>query len=277
MEDQRYIATQRGVPAQPPADRRQLWGGAQYRGRDPAAGDDRGTVLPVPVDDATLEVRLYPETPPITRIIPDWATVHQELTRKGVTLALLWQEYQAAHPGYQYSRFCDRYRRLARTWNGVCARSIGGREAVRRLCGPDHAGPDRHTGELREAGSSSRCWGAPTTPTPRRPGPKRCRMDGLACPGLRLLRWRAADRGPRQSRAGHRACRYEPELNPTYQTLAQHYGVAVIPARVRKPRDKAKVEVGVQIVERWILACLRHQPFFSLVDLNAAIATCLSG
>lgn len=69
-----------------------------------------------------------------------------------------------------------------------------------------------------------------------------------------------------------KACRYEPELNPTYAELARHYGVAVIPARVRKPRDKAKVEVGVQIVERWILACLRHQSFFSLEELNTVIA-----
>ena len=72
-----------------------------------------------------------------------------------------------------------------------------------------------------------------------------------------------------------KTCRYEPELNPTYANLAQHYGVAVIPARVRKPRDKAKVEAGVLLVERWILACLRHQSFFSLAELNTAIAVCL--
>jgi transposase len=72
-----------------------------------------------------------------------------------------------------------------------------------------------------------------------------------------------------------KACRYEPELNPTYANLAQHYGVAVIPAHVRKPRDKAKVEAGVLLVERWILACLRHQSFFSLAELNTAIAACL--
>jgi len=82
---------------------------------------------------------------------------------------------------------------------------------------------------------------------------------------------------PDNLRAGvTKACRYEPELNPTYAALAQHYGVAVIPARVRKPRDKAKVEAGVLLVERWILARLRHQPFFSLVDLNTAIAACLA-
>ncbi|MGO9595238.1 MAG: Mu transposase domain-containing protein [Steroidobacteraceae bacterium] len=69
----------------------------------------------------------------------------------------------------------------------------------------------------------------------------------------------------------HRACRYEPDLNPSYQDFAEHYGVAILPARVRKPRDKAKVEVAVQGIERWILAPLRHQSFFSLADLNQAL------
>ena len=71
------------------------------------------------------------------------------------------------------------------------------------------------------------------------------------------------------------ACRYEPELNPTYADLAAHYGTAVLPARPYKPKDKAKVEVGVQVVERWILARLRHHTFFSLADLNAAIRALL--
>ena len=70
-------------------------------------------------------------------------------------------------------------------------------------------------------------------------------------------------------------CRYEPDLNPTYQDLAQHYGTAVIPTRVRKPKDKAKVEVGVQVVERWILARLRNRTFFNLADLNEAIGELL--
>ena len=68
-----------------------------------------------------------------------------------------------------------------------------------------------------------------------------------------------------------RACRYDPDLNPTYQELAMHYGVGVVPARPYRPRDKAKVEVGVQVVERWIIAALRHQKFFRLADLNHAI------
>lgn len=77
---------------------------------------------------------------------------------------------------------------------------------------------------------------------------------------------------PDNLRAGvSKAHRYAPEANPTYQAMASHYGVAVLPARVRKARDKAKVEVGVQVVERWILACLRHRTFFSLSELNAAL------
>jgi transposase len=72
-----------------------------------------------------------------------------------------------------------------------------------------------------------------------------------------------------------KACKYEPELNPTYSDMAEHYGCAVIPARPRKPRDKAKVEVGVLIAKRWILAVLRHRTFYSLAELNAAIRECL--
>ena len=70
-------------------------------------------------------------------------------------------------------------------------------------------------------------------------------------------------------------CRYEPDLNPTYQEMAAHYDVAVIPARVRKPRDKAKAESGVLVCERWILAALRKRTFFSIGELNQAIGELL--
>ena len=72
-----------------------------------------------------------------------------------------------------------------------------------------------------------------------------------------------------------KAHRYEPDINPSYRDLAEHYGVAVVPARARKPRDKAKAEVGVQVVERWILAALRNRQFFSLDELNSAISVLL--
>lgn len=239
--------------------------------------------LPVEVDDATLEARLYPETPPSTgtsRPVPEWATVHQELTRKGVTLALLWQEYQAAHPdGYQYSRFCDRYG----VWLKTLDRCLRHEHRAGEKLFVDYAGQtmsvrERHTGALREAqifvavlGASNYTY-AEATWTQTLPDWTASHVRAFAffggVPQIVV---------PDNLKSGvTKTCRYEPELNPTYQALAQHYGVAVIPARVRKPRDKAKVEVGVQIVERWILACLRHQAFFSLTDLNAAIATCLT-
>lgn len=241
--------------------------------------------LPVEVDDATLEARLYPETPSIPRAgtsrpVPEWATVHQELRRKGVTLALLWQEYQAAHPdGYQYSRFCDRYR----VWLKTLDRCLRQEHRAGEKLFVDYAGQTmpvrtRPTGEIREAqifvavlGASNYTY-AEATWTQTLPDWTASHVRAFAffggVPQIVV---------PDNLKSGvTKTCRYEPELNPTYQALAQHYGVAVIPARVRKPRDKAKVEVGVQIVERWILACLRHQTFFSLTDLNAAIATCLT-
>lgn len=239
--------------------------------------------LPVDVDDATLEAWLYPETPPITgtsRPVPEWATVHQELTRKGVTLALLWQEYQAAHPdGYQYSRFCDRYR----VWLKTLDRCLRQEHRAGEKLFVDYAGQTmpvrtRPTGEIREAqifvavlGASNYTY-AEATWTQALPDWTASHVRAFAffggVPQIVV---------PDNLKSGvTKTCRYEPELNPTYQALAEHYGVAVIPARVRKPRDKAKVEVGVQIVERWILACLRHQSFFRLSDLNAAIAGCLT-
>jgi hypothetical protein len=113
--------------------------------------------------------------------------------------------------------------------------------------------------------SSSERGGAPSTHRPRGAAGPSAAGDGFA----RALETLVI---PDNLRSGvTRACRYEPELNPTYQDLAVHYGVAVMPARVRKPRDKAKVESGVQLVQRWILARLRHRQFFSLAELNQAI------
>ncbi len=82
---------------------------------------------------------------------------------------------------------------------------------------------------------------------------------------------------PDNLRAGvKRADRYEAEINPSYRELAEHYGTCVIPARVRKPRDKAKVEAAVLVAQRWILAALRHRTFYHLAELNAAIAELLA-
>lgn len=238
--------------------------------------------LPEELDDQQLEIRLYLAAPSPTgppRAMPEWATVHQELTRNGVTLALLWQEYKAQHPaGYQYSRFCDLYG----AWRATLDRCLRQEHRAGEKLFVDYAGQtvsvqDRQTGAIRSAqifvavlGASNYTY-AEATWTQTLPD-----WIGAHTRAFAFLGGVPAIIVPDNLRSGvTKACRYEPELNPTYADLAQHYDVAVIPARVRKPRDKAKVEAGVLLVERWILACLRHQPFFSLAELNTAIAVCL--
>jgi len=235
--------------------------------------------LPEGMDDGRLERLLFPPPPLIPsneRFVPPWADVHTELRRKGVTLALLWEEYRAEHPkeGYQYSRFCDLYRE----WRGKCDLSMrqehrSGEKMFVDYCGQTVPVVNPRTGEIREAeifvavlGASNYTY-AEATWTQSLPDwiASHQRAFGFFTGVTELLI-------PDNTRCGvSRSCRYEPDLNPTYQDMASHYGTAVIPARVRRPQDKAKVEVGVQIVERWILAALRNRVFHSLAELNGAI------
>jgi transposase len=235
--------------------------------------------LPANLDEATLERQLFPPPPSLpapARGVPDWAQVHQELKRKGITLFLLWQEYRETHPeGYQYSWFCDHYR----AWQGKLDVVMRQDHRAGEKLFVDYAGQtmpvvDRGTGEIREAqifvavlGASNYTY-AEATWTQGLPdwiGSHRRAFAFLGgVPELVV---------PDNLRAGvSKAHRYEPDTNPTYQDMAAHYGVAVLPTRVRRPRDKAKVEAGVLVVERWILAALRQRTFFSLTELNAAIA-----
>ena len=240
-----------------------------------------GWPLPESVDDTGLERRLFPLPPPsrTARPLPDWSEVHRELRRKSVTLSLLWQEYKETHPeGLQYSRFCEQYRAWAAKLDLVMRQE---HRAGEKLF-VDYAGQtvpvvDRETGGERQAqifvavlGASSYTF-AEATWTQTLPDWTASHVRAFefygGCPELVV---------PDNLRSGvSRAHRYEPDLNPTCHDLARHYGVAVLPARVRRPRDKAKAEVAVQVVERWILAALRHRTFFSLVELNAAIAELL--
>jgi transposase len=235
--------------------------------------------LPANLDEATLEQQLFPPPPSLpaqARGVPDWSRVHQELKRKGVTLFLLWQEYRETHPeGYQYSWFCDHYR----AWQGKLDVVMRQDHRAGEKLFVDYAGQtmpvvDWDTGEIREAqifvavlGASNYTY-AEATWTQGLPdwiGSHRRAFSFLGgVPELVV---------PDNLRAGvSKAHRYEPDTNPTYQDMAAHYGVAVLPTRVRRPRDKAKVEAGVLLVERWILAALRRRTFFSLAELNAAIA-----
>lgn len=238
--------------------------------------------LPETLTDEALEQLLFPPPPKLPsheRGVPDWSVVNQELKRKSVTLFLLWEEYRSRHPqGYQYSWFCHEYRR----WQGKQDLVMRQNHRAGEKLFVDYAGQtmpivDRHTGEFREAqifiavlGASNYTY-AEATWTQGLP-------DWIASHQrtFKFLGGVPEIVVPDNLRSGvNKAHRYEPDLNATYQDMATHYGVAVIPARVRKPKDKSKVEVGVQIVERWILAALRNHTFFSLSELNRVIQALL--
>jgi transposase len=197
------------------------------------------------------------------------------LRKKSVTLRLLWVEYREAHPdGYGYSQFCERYRRWAKRLKPSMRLSHKGGEKVF----VDYAGQtvpivDPHSGEVRQAQIFVGVLGASNYTYAEAHWSQD--LPNWIGAHVRLFSFLGGVPEvvvPDNLKAGVKhPCRYEPDLNPTYQDLAEHYGTAVIPARVRKPKDKAKVEVGVQVVERWILARLRNRTFFSLADLNQAI------
>lgn len=231
------------------------------------------------LDETTLERRLYPPPPAASttpRAAPDFAAIHQELRSKGVTLFLLWQEYQVREPdGYQYSRFCDLYRE----WCGKLDLVMRQVHRAGEKLFVDYAGPtlpivDASTGEIRAAqlfvavlGASSYTY-VEATWTQSLPDWLGAHVRALeffqGCPSILT---------PDNLRpAVSKAHRYEPDLNPAYQAFADHYGIAVVPARVRRPRDKAKAEAGVLLVVRWILARLRHHTLFSLHEANARVA-----
>lgn len=238
-----------------------------------------GIAWPLPEDltESALEAALFPEPAAsgVKRPDADWGRVHREMGKKGMTLALLWQEYREQHPdGYQYSAFCEHYRAYARALPVTLRQSHAPGE---RLF-VDYSGQtvpviDPVTAEVRHAqifvavlGASNYTYVEATW------------SQGLAdwlgaharC--FEFLGGVPAVVVPDNLKSGVTAPHfYDPAINPSYQDLARHYGTAILPARVRKPRDKAKVEAGVLLAQRWILARLRHQHFFSLDALNRAI------
>ena len=234
--------------------------------------------LPPDIDDTKLEQLLFPSvqlTHSTDRASIDWHYIHRELRRKSVTLMLLWQEYKEQNPdGYQYSQFCHLYRQWAGRLDPVMRQvhRAGEKQFV------DYAGQsvsiyNLSSKQTREAqifiavlGASNYTY-AEATWTQTLP-------DWIAshCRAYEFFGGVAEVTVPDNLKSGVKdPCFYEPDINPTYLDMARHYGTAIIPARVRKPKDKAKVEAGVQIVERWILARLRDQQFFSLQQLNEVI------
>jgi transposase len=234
------------------------------------------------LSDDELQARLY--RPPVARqsrhLEPDYAQIHSELKRAGVSLQLLWEEYQQQHQGaaYKYSAFCQKYQE----WAKRLKRSMRQTHEAGDKLFVDYAGQtvplvDAATGEIRQAqvfvavlGASNFTY-ACATPTQKAADWVASIIATLEFIGgvPRLL-------VPDQPRAlMARPDRYEPTNHRLLEELSQHYGLPVLPARPAKPRDKPKVEVAVQIVERWILARLRNQRFFSLGALNKAIAELL--
>ena len=239
-----------------------------------------GWPLPEDMDDAALEARLFTRTAipaAAARPLPDWAELDRELrAKKNVTLALLHLEYKERHPeGYQYTQFCRHYH----AWRGKLDVVMRQEHRAGEKCFVDWAGQtvpivDPATGEVAlEAavfvavlGASNHTYAQAFASQELEhwiSGHVRAFEAWGACPRICV---------PDNPRTGvTKAHRYEPILNATYAEMAAHYGIAVIPARPYRPRDKAKVEVGVQVAQRWILARLRKRTFFSLTELNFAI------
>lgn len=240
------------------------------------------------LSDAEVEERLFRHVgwnEPQARAPVNFSWVHMELRRVGVTLQLLWSEYQQAvaegasgQRPYQYSQFCDLYRehrlRLQPSMRQV---HRAGEKAFLDYSGKKPRIVDATTGEATEVelfvmvlGASNYTY-AEATRTQGLGDFVAATVRGLeffgAVPELLV---------PDQLKSAVKTPdRYEPEINATYAEMAQHYDTAVVPARPRKPKDKAKVEGGVLLAQRWILACLRNRRFFGLEELNAAIGELL--
>jgi transposase len=229
------------------------------------------------LSDEELEAKLYTTSSgPLDRTLPDFGVVHAERKRVGVTLELLHLEYLEQHPeGYRYSQFCEHYKRWLKK-RGVTMRQehrAGDKTFV------DYSGKKPHlidpaTGERREVelfvavlGASNYTF-AEASLTQRGP-------DWIASHqhAFSFFEGVTAAIVPDQLKSGvTRPCRYEPGVQRTYEEMAEHYGTTILPARPGRARDKAKVEVGVQIAQRWILARIRNQTFFAIDELNARIA-----
>ena len=229
------------------------------------------------LDEGALTRHLY-GGPPLSeqRPLPDFAHLHRELRRPAVTLQLLHLEYLEEHPdGYRYTQFCEHYRRwLKRQRRSMRQVHRGGEKLFVDYSGKRPHIVDQRTGECIDVelfvatmGASHLIY-AEATRTQRGP-------DWIAA-HVRALEY--LDGVPAaivcdQLKSGvSKACRYEPDAQRTYEEMARHYGTTILPARPRSPQDKSKVEVGVQVAQRWILARLRNEVFFSLHELNTRIA-----
>jgi transposase len=234
--------------------------------------------LPPELDESRLQALLFPSTE-ITNdrstLVPDWNTVHKELQKKHVTKFLLWEEYKQSKPdGFEYSWFCREYN----TWRGKLDLVMRHTHRAGEKLFIDYAGHTMSithpgTGEIKEAqifiavlGASNYTYAEATWTQSLQDWINSHIRTFKYIQGVPLIVV------PDNLKSGvHKSHIYEPNLNPTYQDMALHYNIAIIPARKRKPKDKAKAENAVLLVSRWILARIRNQTFFSIHDLNQTI------
>jgi len=230
------------------------------------------------LDDRHLENLLFPVREAgscAEHRMPSMEYLFRELKRKRVTLQLLWYEYKQVNPeGYQYSQFCHLYRQWVKKLDVTLRQEHrAGEKLFIDYAGQTAPIVDRSTGEIIEAqifiatlGASNYTF-AEATVSQDLPS-----WINSHVRAFEFFQGVAEILVPDNLKAGVSSpCRYEPDINPTYQDLAQHYGAVVIPARPGKARDKAKVESAVLVAERWILAALRNHTFFGLHELNKAI------
>ncbi len=233
--------------------------------------------LPEDLDETSLENMLFPSTVPLSaekRNMPSFDYIFKELTRKHVTLQLLWHEYRERNPeGYQYSQFCLRYR----AWLGTLDVALRQDYKAGEKLFVDYAGDTIPVHDPRgqivpaylfvaTLGASNYTY---VEAVLSRELPSWISSHVHAFEFMGSVPEIVV---PDNLLTGvTHPCRYEPDLNPTYQDAMTHYDTTVIPARVKKARDKAKVEASVLVVERWIIAALRNYTFFSLGELNRVI------
>jgi transposase len=235
--------------------------------------------LPADLGDVALERRLYPPPPvksPTQRCLPDCAAIHKELkSRQNVTLQLLWEEYKQTNPlGYAYSWYCELYREWQKQLDVVLRQEHrAGEKMFVDYAGQTVAVTDPKSGEARQAQVFVAVLGASNYTYAEATWTQNL-WDWTSSHVRAFEFFQGSSRlvVPDNLKSGVKTpCYYEPELNRTYGDLAIHYGVDILPARPYRPRDKSKAEVGVQVVQRWVLAALRRRQFFGLAELNEAI------
>jgi transposase len=235
--------------------------------------------LPEGISEEELYRRLFPEDAQADepeRPLPDWEYIQSELKKKGVTLMLLWIEYQGKHPDqhYKYTQFCEYYRRWAKSQAPSARFPHKGGEVME----VDYAGLTMTLVDPENGATSQVPVFVATLPASDyifaevQPSQEKVHWIGGHVRAFEYFGGISKILRPDNPKMGVKSPNYyEPDLNPTYQEMAEYYQVAVLPARVRKPRDKGNVENGVQNVERWVLAPLRNQTFFSVGEANRAV------